>query len=92
LAYLPKKDDKRDKKDKEKDGGNGNGNTVTVQANKQKASQSGFDNTQGQECENVICTHTGENATCVQEGAVATTTNATSTPKTCQSKPNSRTS
>jgi hypothetical protein len=33
----------------------------------------------------VICTHPGENATCVKEGAVATTTttNATSTPKTC---------
>ena len=62
------------KKDNGKDG-NGNGNTVTIQECKQAAIQSGFDNNQGQECENLICTHPGENATCVQEGAV--TTNAT---------------
>ncbi len=63
LAYYPKKDDKRDKKD----GGNDNGNTITAQINKQKASQSGFDNTQEQEAENVICTHPGSNATCLSE-------------------------
>ena len=62
-AYYPKKDDKRDKKD----GGNDNGNTITAQINKQKASQSGFDNTQEQEAENVICTHPGSNATCLSE-------------------------
>jgi hypothetical protein len=62
LAYLPKKDDK---KDKEKDGGNGNGNTVTAQINKQKASQSGWDNTQEQEGQNTICTHPSSN--CVSE-------------------------
>jgi hypothetical protein len=33
----------------ERDGGNDNGNTVTAQINKQKASQSGFDNVQEQE-------------------------------------------
>jgi hypothetical protein len=58
------------KKDNGKDG-NGNGNTVTIQKCKQAAIQSGFDNNQGQECENVICTHPGENATCVQEAAAA---------------------
>jgi hypothetical protein len=45
-----------------------NGNTITIQKCKQAAIQSGFDNNQGQECENLICTHPGENATCVQEG------------------------
>jgi hypothetical protein len=74
FAYSPKKDDKRDGKD----GGNGNGNTVTIQKCKQAATQSGFDNSQAQECENLICTHPGENATCVQEGAV--TTNVTTPP------------
>jgi hypothetical protein len=52
-------------------GGNGNGNTVTIQKCKQAATQSGFDNNQGQECENVICTHPGDGATCVSEGAAA---------------------
>jgi hypothetical protein len=32
-------------------------------------SASGFDSAVNQECENLICTHPGENATCVQEGA-----------------------
>jgi hypothetical protein len=50
---------------------NDNGNTITIQKCKQAAIQSGFDNNQGQECENLICTHPGENATCVQEGAVS---------------------
>ena len=68
LAYLPQKDDKRNKKD----GGNGNGNTVTIQANKQKASQSGWDNTQEQECGNTICTHPA--SACVREGSEATPT------------------
>jgi hypothetical protein len=48
-----------------------NGNTITIQKCKQAATQSGFDNNQGQECENLICTHPGENATCVSEGTAA---------------------
>jgi hypothetical protein len=63
----------KNKKDNGK-GGNDNGNTVTIQKCKQAATQSGFDNNQAQECENVICTHPGENATCVQEGKVAAVT------------------
>jgi hypothetical protein len=51
-----------------------NGNTITIQKCKQAATQSGFDNNQGQECANLICTHPGENATCVQEGAAAAQT------------------
>jgi opacity protein-like surface antigen len=65
-AYLQKKDDKRDDK---KDGGNGNGNTVTAQINKQKASQSGWDNTQEQEAQNTICTHPSTNCVSENEGA-----------------------
>jgi len=45
-----------------------NGNTITIQKCKQAAIQSGWDNDQEQECENVICTHPGENAACTQEG------------------------
>jgi hypothetical protein len=71
FAYFPKKDDKRDK---EKDGGNNNGNTVTAQINKQKASQSGFDNTQEQEAQNTICTHPGSGASCVSEGSETNST------------------
>jgi hypothetical protein len=76
FAYLMKKKPVHDdKKDKTRDGdagaGNGNGNTITIQACKQAATQSGFDNDQQQECENLICTHPGENATCVQEGAAS---------------------
>jgi hypothetical protein len=63
LAYSQKK------KDNAK--GNDNGNTITIQKCKQAATQSGFDNNQEQECENLICTHPGENATCVQEGVAA---------------------
>src|SRR6266487_7110067 len=48
-----------------------NGNTITIQKCKQAATESGFDNNQQQECENLICIHPGNNATCVQEGAVA---------------------
>jgi hypothetical protein len=56
------------------DGGSKTGNTVTIEECKNKGSASGFDTTRNQECENLICTHPGENATCVQEGAVTTTT------------------
>ena len=51
--------------------GNGNGNTVTIEECKNKRSASGFDTALDQECENLICTHPGENATCVQEGLAA---------------------
>jgi hypothetical protein len=66
LAYSNKK--------KGGDENSNNGNTVTIQKCKQAAIQSGWDNDQEQECENLICTHPGENATCVQEGVVTTTT------------------
>jgi hypothetical protein len=63
FAYFPKKDNKKD------GGGNDNGNTITAQICKEKASQSGFDNDQEQECGNTICTHPGSGASCVSEGA-----------------------
>ena len=47
-----------------------NGNTVTIEECKNRGSASGFDTTLDQECENLICTHPGDNATCVSEGAV----------------------
>jgi hypothetical protein len=47
------------------------GNTVTIQACEQDGTESGFDNSLAQECQNLICTHPGENATCVQEGVVS---------------------
>jgi hypothetical protein len=65
---------------------NKSGNTVTAQINKQKASQSGFDGTQEQEAQNTICTHPGDNASCVSEseGAVSTATQAPQAPRTCE--------
>jgi hypothetical protein len=77
FAYSQKKDNGK---------GNGNGNTVTIEECKNKGSASGFDTAVDQECENLICTHPGNNATCVQEGAVTsptTTTTTAPTPKTC---------
>ena len=62
FAYSQKKDNGK---------GNGNGNTVTIEECKNKGSASGFDTALDQECENLICTHPGENATCVQEGLAA---------------------
>jgi hypothetical protein len=50
---------------------NNSGNTVTAQINSQSATQSGFDNTQEQEAQNTICTHPGNNASCVSENAAA---------------------
>jgi len=47
--------------------GNGNGNTVTIEECKNKGSASGFDTAVDQECENLICTHPGNNAACVRE-------------------------
>jgi hypothetical protein len=67
--------------------GNGNGNTITIQKCKQAATQSGWDNNQGQECENLICTHPGNNATCIEEGVTTTTTAAVAAqapPRTCE--------
>jgi hypothetical protein len=46
------------------------GNTVTLQACKQDATESGFDNSLAQECQNVICTHPSAGAACVSESAV----------------------
>jgi hypothetical protein len=67
----PQRDDNNNTRDDGHDdgsgGNNGNGNTVTVQVNKQKASQSGWDNTQEQEGQNTICTHPG--SSCVSEGS-----------------------
>ncbi|HZD83131.1 MAG TPA: hypothetical protein VE076_09660 [Nitrososphaeraceae archaeon] len=52
--------------------GNQNGNTITALKCKNKGSTSGFDTTTNQECENLICTHPGSDASCVSEseGAV----------------------
>jgi hypothetical protein len=58
---------------KKKGGDEKNGNTVTIQKCKQDETASGFDNTGEQECGNTICTHPGDNASCVSEseGAAA---------------------
>jgi hypothetical protein len=62
---------------KKGESGSKNGNTVTIQKCKQDATQSGFDNDQAQECENLICTHPGSNATCVSESEGAAVSNQT---------------
>ena len=49
---------------------NNSGNTVTIEECKNRGSASGFDTNLDQECENLICTHPGNNATCTQEGVV----------------------
>jgi hypothetical protein len=75
LAYQKKK--------VEGDKNSKNGNTITEQKCKQAATESGFDNTEEQECGNTICTHPGSNATCVneEEGAVTpTSTSVTPSP------------
>src|SRR5437762_13307595 len=66
-------------KNKKGDENSRNGNTITALKCQNKGSASGFDTALDQECENLICTHPGNNATCVQEGAVATTSTSTST-------------
>src|SRR4051794_20200487 len=58
----------------------GNGNTVTIEECKNRGSASGFDTTLDQECENLICTHPGENATCTQEGVVSAAAQTPVTP------------
>jgi hypothetical protein len=45
-----------------------NGNTITALKCQNKGSASGFDTATNQECENLICTHPGNNATCTKEG------------------------
>jgi hypothetical protein len=62
------------------DGGSKNGNTVTTEECKNRGSASGFDTAVDQECENLICTHPGNNATCTQEGAVVTPSSTSTTP------------
>src|SRR5438876_9410601 len=59
---------------------NKNGNTVTIEECKNRGSASGFDTALDQECENLICTHPGNNATCTQEGAVVTPSSTSTTP------------
>jgi hypothetical protein len=79
FAYVKKgpQDNKRGARDN--GSGNGNGNTITVEKCKNRGSASGFDTTVNQECENLICTHPGENATCSQEGAATPTPTPTTT-------------
>jgi hypothetical protein len=67
---------------KKGESGSKNGNTVTIQKCKQDATQSGFDNNQAQECENLICTHPGDGATCSQERAAAGNQTTPVTPTT----------
>jgi hypothetical protein len=78
-AFAYKKDNGKDRKDMKgkdaRDNGKENGNTVTVQADKQKASVSGFDNTAEQEAQNLICTH--PSSTCVSEGSETNSTDTT---------------
>jgi hypothetical protein len=74
---LPRQDD--NKKTRDNGSGNGNDNTVTIQKCKNRGSASGFDTALDQECENLICTHPGENATCSQEGVVTPTPKPTTT-------------
>jgi hypothetical protein len=77
-AYAKKPPGQDDnKKTRDNGSGNGNGNTVTIEECKNRGSASGFDTALDQECENLICTHPGENATCTQEGAAAGPTTTT---------------
>jgi hypothetical protein len=61
-----------------------NGNTVTIEECKNRGSASGFDTAVDQECENLICTHPGNNATCVSEGRAAATVVAQTANLTCE--------
>jgi hypothetical protein len=86
LAYTkkPLQDDNKKTRDNGSRNGNGNGNTVTIEECKNRGSASGFDTALDQECENLICTHPGENATCVQEGAAAAQAQAQPVKLTCE--------
>jgi hypothetical protein len=77
---LPRQDD--NKKTRDNGSGNRNGNTITALKCQNKGSASGFDTAVDQECENLICTHPGENATCSQEGVVTPTSTPTPKPTT----------
>jgi hypothetical protein len=66
LAYAKKGARQDGIKDKARD--DGSGNTDTAQIAKQYGIVSGFDNLLTQETQNGICTHPGDNATCVSEG------------------------
>jgi hypothetical protein len=78
-AYAKKLPRQDDKKTRDNGSGNRNGNTITALKCQNKGSASGFDTAVDQECENVICTHPGENATCSQEGVVTPTPKPTTT-------------
>ena len=68
-----------------------NGNTITDQKNKQDGTVSGFDNQQGQEASNLICTNPSE--ICVQKGFTAGSGSAlTSIPGPTRPKGRCRTS
>jgi uncharacterized membrane protein YgcG len=58
--------------------GDDNGNTITALKCQNKGSASGFDTAVYQECENLICSHPGNDATCTQEGSKALTSGNTS--------------
>jgi hypothetical protein len=73
FAFKKKPGHDDNKKGARDNGNSRNGNTITIQKCKQKAYQSGWDNTQEQECGNTICTHPGANATCVSEQEQAVT-------------------
>jgi hypothetical protein len=73
FAYIKKGPQDNKKEARDNGSGNGNGNTITVEKCKNKGSASGFDTTLDQECENLICTHPGNNATCTQEGVTTPT-------------------
>src|SRR6188472_1180813 len=82
FAYVKKGPQDNKKGARDNGSGNRNGNTITVEECKNKGSASGFDTTVNQECENLICTHPGENATCSQEGVVTPTSTPTPKPTT----------
>jgi hypothetical protein len=73
-----------DTKTRDNGSGNGNGNTVTIEECKNRNSASGFDTVLDQECENLICTHPGNNATCTQEGAAAASAAVAAAKRTCE--------
>ena len=64
--------------------GNGKGDTVTIEECKNRGSAGGFDTAVDQECENMICTHLGENATCSQEGAATASAAVAVAKRTCE--------
>ena len=61
-------------KKKGDDNNSRNGNTITALKCQNKGSASGFDTAVDQECQNLICTHPGNNATCSQEEVRSTPT------------------